>query len=197
MGLKHFILGFFAKTIASLDDTATKVPVVVALAKKRVGKVAFALGSFTALLLTLFVAGEVASFISGFSYTRYVLGAMIVILAVLIRFDVFTVREKKVSAWGRLRARAESLHMRFIRLTGIGFLVTLVTLIDDTFAYLPLLADAWSARWYAIGGIILSALIQLYLLVYFAETLQKFKYAKQVSFYGLLIFAALVFAGFV
>lgn len=197
MGLKHFLLGFFAKTVASLDDTATKIPVIAVVAKTRTGKYAFALGSLVALLLTLLVAGSIASFISGFAFTRYILGAVIIVLAVLIRLDVLTFREEKISAWGRSRAQAEARHVRFIQLTGIGFLVTLVTLIDDTFAYLPLLNGAWVPRLYAAGGIILSAFIQLFLLIYFAETLQKFRYAKQVSFYGLLAFAALILAGVV
>jgi len=196
MAFKHFLLGFFAKTVASLDDTATKIPVMAAVAKRRVEKVAFAVGSFLALIVTLLVAGSLASFIAGFTYARYVLGIIIVLLAFAMRYNVLMVREKKFSRRELLRFRAKH-RVKFIQLAGIGFLVTLITLIDDTFAYLPLLADVWSARWYAIGGIILSALIQLYLLVYFAETLQKFRYAKEVSFYGLLIFAALVFAGVV
>ncbi len=194
MGLKQFVLGFFAKTVASLDDTATKVPVVAAVAKRRSGKYAFALGNIIALFVTILIAGSVASLIAGFAYTRYVLGAIIVILAITIRYDVFVVREQKFSR-GLLR-RAKR-RFSFIHLVGIGFLVTLITLIDDTVAYLPLLNGDWGPRLFAVGGIVLSTLIQLFLLIYFSEALQKFRYAKQVSFYGLLIFAVLIFAGVV
>jgi hypothetical protein len=194
--MKHFLLGFFAKTVASIDDTATKVPVVAAVAKRRFGKIAFAVGSFIALLATLLIAGSVASLIAGFAYTRYVLGVIILILAVTVRYDIFTVREERFSKWGHARFGARSPE-RFFYLVSVGFFVTLVTLIDDTFAYLPLLSGPWILRLAAAGGIILSAIIQLYLLIYVSETLQKFRYAKQVSFYGLLIFAVLIFAGVV
>ena len=195
MGLKAFILGFFAKTVASLDDTVTKVPVVAAVAKRRLCKFAFAFGNLLALLVSLGVAGLLGSLISGFAYTKYILALIIVLLAIAVRFDILVVREKKLDTaflkWKRPNTT------KLIRLVGIGFVVSLVTLVDDTLAYLPLLSGHGTDGWYAAGGILLSTIAQLFILIYFAEALQKFKYAKQLSFYGLLAFAVLILTGVV
>lgn len=196
MALKQFLLGFFAATVASLDDTATKVPVVSAVAKTRARKVAFAVGNLIALLFTIVIADFIASTIVGFPYANYVLAGIILLIAFAIRFDILVVREKRFSERKLQRLRAKR-HASFMHFLGVGFFVTLVTLIDDTFAYLPLLTGAWTARVYAIGGILLSTLIQLYLLIYFSEVMQKLRYAKELSFYGLLVFAFLIFTGIV
>lgn len=196
MFLKHFLLGFFAKTVTSLDDTVTKVPLVAAIAKTTLGKYAFAIGNLCALIVTLAVAGLVAPVVGKFAYMHVVLGVVLVVLAFLIKFDVFTVRERR---FGEVRAKRwyRKAHISFLRLMSIGFVVAFVTLIDDTIVFLPLLADAGSLLMYAVGGILISTIIQLAILIYFAKALQKFRYGKELSFYGLLLFAALVFAGVV
>ncbi len=47
--LKSFLAGFVVKSIASFDDTVTKIPVITSLTQTREGKIAFAVGNLGAV----------------------------------------------------------------------------------------------------------------------------------------------------
>ena len=87
--------------------------------------------------------------------------------------------------------------MRFLRVVLIGFIVSVLTLIDDTVVFIPLFFSDHLRDFSAMLGIVVATLIQLTLIIAFAEKIQKFKYSKQISVIGLLIFATVIALGWI
>lgn len=73
----------------------------------------------------------------------------------------------------------------------LGFIVSILTLIDDTIVFIPALTGDSISKIWASAGIILSTIIQIVLVIIFAEQLKKFKYRKYIAIIGLLIIGTL------
>lgn len=171
MDIDHLILGFVIKTLASLDDTFTKVPVLLGLTRSRVYKFAFALGNMIALLLAVFLAIFFSSFFINIPWFRYFVGGVILILSILIYFDVFAKGQLKV---GEKVIKSEKLTThRFIEIGSLGFVVSFVTLFDDTLVFIPLFISSYQETFSAVIGIVLATIIQLVFVIFFSELLEK------------------------
>ena len=79
--MQSFLIGFFAKTIASFDDMLTRIPVLAALTRTWKGRIAFSVGTLLATALIIFLAQFFASLIQNIPYQRYIIAGIIGLLA--------------------------------------------------------------------------------------------------------------------
>ncbi len=81
----------------------------------------------------------------------------------------------------------------FFKLMSIGFIVSLITLLDDFIVLSPLFLASFINQAAAIVGVYLSTLIQLVLMIYFGKKLAGIKNIKEIAAIGLFILAILVY----
>lgn len=193
MILKKFILGFAVKSIASFDDSLTGLPFVVAVTRTRQGKLAFALGSLLAVVAVIAVVWPLSPVIGHIPHYRWFVAAFILLLA----YGVWSARLSKMFSRpkDRLLTRYSKISPeRFRQMTAAGFLLSIVTLVDDSVAFLPLFV---SDGWWAAAGIMTATALQTALVIYLAERLERFRYRRQVTTAGLLVYAILLATGVV
>lgn len=186
--------GFFVKTIASFDDTLTRIPVISYLTKTKRGRIAFSIGTFLALTVILVIALFFSSILSLIPYTRQIAASLIFILAVLIHFDIFLTQSTNRLA-SKLSAIDSSQNL--IRIMRIGFLVSFITLIDDSFVLVPLFLSDNVSKLASIIGVYLAAILQILAVIYFGERLGKIKHKKELASSSLFILSVLVFTGII
>ncbi len=201
MNLKYFILGFTVKVVASIDDTVTRIPVLLAITKNRSGKIAFAVGNMLAITVAIFIAIFFSSFLSELPGFRYIVVALFVLLAMSVYFDWFwgikfqkplkVVKKKKIKVEDGISLK------NFLLLVFWGLVISLLTLLDDTVVFIPLFAGDRIHSAMAILGIYSSSFIQLTIMVFFAEWLEKLPYLKEFTSIGLLLFALLFWFGLI
>lgn len=187
---KHFVSSFFAKSVASFDDAITRIPVIADVTKTRMGKVAFSIGNILAVGVAIAIAFSVSKVIADFKYARQLTASLIFLLALSVQFDLFSSKKQKPIK-ERIRIRKIS-RQRFLELIGIGFVVSFVTLIDDSIVLTPLFLGDLQSHIVAILGIYASTLFQIVLIIFFAERLSKFKYTKTTAVFGLLALSFVV-----
>ena len=187
--LNAFLTGFFTKLITGIDDSFVHIPIIAHITKTRKGKIAFALGILLAITFALILGALFASLLRGFQYYNCVSGGLIIVLAFLIYFNLF----------GRLFSKKEkSLKKtvfstrRFFNLLGTGFLIALITIIDDTIAYSAILLAKFNVLIYVVLGIYFATFCQLFLIIYFSSQVQKIPYKREISFIGLLVLGILI-----
>lgn len=194
MSLKYFFLGFFIKIITGFDDTITKVPVLSSVTKTKKGKIAFSLGTLAAAASVIAISLSLSTFIKHFPYYRYLIAGLIFALAAAIYFDIFV--HKPQSKWGLSILKPQGISIeRFIKLVGIGFLVAFVTALDGIIAYSPLFLEGTITALYAIFGIFAAAILEIIVVFYFAEKINKIKYKEEVASAGLVILGILILTG--
>ncbi len=195
--LRPLIAGFVIKIAAGFDDMFSRVPVVVALTRTRIGKVAFAVGNLLAVILVIATVRYVAPLMGGIENYRTFVGVVILAIAVVVYFELFSGFSTRRQEGVVKRFSARFSLERFLTLVAVGFIVSLVTLIDDAVVYMPLFVHDGTASWLASAGILAATFIQLIVLVYAAERLAKVRYQKEIAAAVLVIYAALVFIGVV
>jgi len=195
MFLKYFVLGFVIKIVASLDDALTRIPIVANLAKKRSGRIAFSIGTLLALAMIIILAILFSAFLSHFPYTRYVSGSLIFLLAIAIYFDIFSQKEAKAKKELRKIKRSTAKHL--LELAGAGFFISLITLIDDSVAFIPLFLTSSTNTLFSVIGIVTATILQIIVIVYFADKIKTLKYKKEISSLGLLLLSVLTFLGLI
>lgn len=189
--LKYILLGFFAKIITGFDDTITHIPVLASVAKTRMGKIAFSIGTLFAIIAAIILAIFFSAILKKIPFYRYVVVGLLFIFAVLIYFDVFvhkprTEAEKKLLKFKRISA------MRFTKLLGIGFIASFATVLDDIVAYAPLFLGALLTQVYAVIGILIGTVLEILLVIYFSEKISKLKYKEEIASLGLVILGVLI-----
>lgn len=186
--------GFLVKSIASFDDTLTRIPIISELTKTRSGRVAFSIGTLIALTLILIIALFFSFILNAIPYPRQVAAVLIFILAILVYFDVLIVKaEKKIGE----RFIKHDTTGRLAKIGWVGFLVSFITLIDDSFVLLPLFLEDHLTDFFAVIGVYLAAILQIIIVIYFGEKLEKIKYKKELSAGSLILLSVLVFTGVV
>ncbi len=194
MPFSYLLLGFFVKVIAGLDDTVTHVPILASVTKTKMGKLAFSIGTLLAIIFAILVAVFFAAFLKSFHYYRYIIAALIFALAIAIYFDVF-VHKPRTSAEKILLRRKRISAERFMKLVGIGFVASVATVLDDIIAYSPLLIGTMTARSYAIAGILLATIVEVLVIIYFAERISKLKYKEEIASAGLVLLGLMTLFG--
>lgn len=194
MFLKYFTLGFFVKAVTSLDDTLTRIPIIASFTKTRMGKVAFSIGNLIAIGLAIIIAVFFSALIKNFQYYKHISAGLIFALAIAIYFDVF-VHKPRARAEDKLKKFQKISVERFTKLVGIGFIASFATVIDDIIAYSPLFLAGIATKIYASLGILIATILEIILVIYFAEKIDKIKYKKEISCLGLVLFGILILAG--
>ncbi len=194
MPIKYLFLGIFVKIITGLDDTITNIPILASVTKKRVGRIAFSIGTLFAIIVAIIVSFFFISAIMHFSYYRYISAFLLFALAIAMYFDIF-VHKPRTRLEAKFKKRIS--FKRFTTLLGIGFLASIVTVIDDVVAYSPLLAVSGISRYYAIAGILMATVLEILVVIYFSKKIAKIKYKKEIASLGLSILGILVLAGII
>jgi len=193
MFVKYFIGGFLSKTLASFDDVITRIPIVAQLTKTNKGRIAFSIGNLGAVSVVIFFAWFFSSLLEQIPYTHVITTVLILLLTVAIYFDFFEKKETKIVGNQEKKIVQQISTSRFFRLIVSGFVISFITLIDDALVLIPVLLGPPRTDFYAILGIYLSTILQLILMVYFANKIASYKYLKETSIAGLLILACLTY----
>ena len=194
--LHAFLLGVFIKFITGIDDVLTRVPVVAALTRPRMGKIAFVTGSTLAVMTATGIAFFFSSFVNGVPEYRYVVTGVIFILAALIYFDVFVHNPRSQTEKQLMKLNTISTE-RFLKLLGMGFVASFVTVLDDVIAFLPLfLLDAHLVL-FGLLGIFVMTLVQAVLVVTSAERIAKIPYKEEIASAGLVLLGTGILLGWI
>jgi hypothetical protein len=192
---QYIFAGFLVKSIASFDDTLTRIPVLAELTKTIKGKIAFSIGTVLALTLILVIA-VFFSFLFDFPFRQQVLAALIVLLGLAVYFELFIPKENsKLHQTFFTHSPISNIH--FLKLLTIGFVISFITFIDDALVLIPLFVSGVNKTLLAIIGIYIAAIVQIILVIFFSEQLEKVKHKKEMATGALLILAILVGTGFV
>ncbi len=190
---KYFIAGFLTKLVTGFDDTLTHVPVISYLTRTRMGKIAFAIGIFLAIILAVIISVFFSSLIRNIPYYRHFVVVLLFILAGVIYFDVLRIRrvqktERKIKKVQKLKKISRK---RFIKLILAGFIAALATVLDDIIVYSSLLLENMG-RAGAISGILSATVLEAFVIVYFARKMNKMKFRKEIASLGLVVLGLLV-----
>ncbi|MEA3248798.1 MAG: hypothetical protein U9Q03_00375 [Patescibacteria group bacterium] len=189
-----FFAGFTVKFIASLDDTITKVPVISHITRTRMGKVAFSIGNLLAVLVVIALAAFLSFLFADFEYFHLVAGGLVLVMAIVTMFGVFPgARPQKKKDWPFKNGIIST--GRFIMLMMAGFTVSLITLIDDIAAMIPLYGSHLASAFSVTAGIVVATLIQLVLVIYFSSFLDRLPRKREIAGGGLAIYGILIILG--
>ena len=187
----QIITGFLVKSIASFDDTLTKIPILAHLTKTTPGRIAFSVGSLLALSVILVIAISFSFLFDLIPAREKVLAVLIFLLALAVYFDVFTRREES-SIKSTLSDVQQTANTHFSKLVLASFIISFITLIDDALVLIPLFVGNDLSKFLALIGIYLAALAQIFAVLYFSRLLEKMKYKKELAAIALTILAILV-----
>ncbi len=194
--LQHIFIGFLVKSIASFDDTLTRIPILAELTKTFKGKVAFSIGTLLALTVILIIAIFFSSLFELIPFRQQVLAALIALLGLAVYFELFIPKEDNKLHRMFFSQNARS-HSHFINLLAIGFVISFITFLDDALVLLPLFISDNTQTFLATIGIYIAALTQIVLVIFLSKQLEKIKYKKEMATGALLILAFFVWFGFV
>lgn len=191
--IKYIIIGVMAKALASFDDVVARLPVIAQLTHSRQGRLAFALGNLLAMTVALGLAWFFSSILAAFPHTHKIVSALVLLLALAVYFDWFGKKKPERIKDVKKKIKQRISHERFWRLIGLGFIVSIVTLLDDTVVLVSLLIGPVWEQIPVIIGIYISTLIQLGLMVYVAGKISRLKYIKEIAAVGLLVLSILLY----
>ncbi len=193
--LQHIFTGFLVKSIASFDDTLTRIPILAELTKTLKGKVAFSIGTLLGLTVILIIAIFFSSLFA-FPFRQQVLGGLIALLSVAVYFELFVLKENS-KLHQKFFAHSTVSHINFLRLLTIGFVVAFITFLDDALVLIPLFVSDTTRTILSTIGIYLAALVQILLVIFFSKQLERVNYKKEMAAAALLILAVLVGTGLI
>ncbi len=181
----------FVKFITGFDDTMVHLPILTNLTKTKRGRFAFATGILLAIILAIIISILFASAIRLLPYYNYISATLILVLAFIVYFELFTPKKNRQVKKEARKVKKIS-HKRIFQLIGIGFVTAFATVIDDTLAYTSLFVTKGSTI-PAIAGVLIATLIELFLIIFFSKKLTNIKYRKQITTIGLVILSILIF----
>jgi hypothetical protein len=190
--LQHFFLGFFVKAVASFDDTLTRIPIISLLTKTLKGKIAFSIGTLLALSVILIFTSLIYSVLELFPYKKYLIAGLIFILAILVYFGFFI---KVPIAKVEKLVKPEFTTRRFLKLLIVGFVISFVTLIDDSLVLVPLFLEDRLSTAIAISGVYAATLIQIAIVIYFGEKINNIRFKREISSGALILLSVLILLG--
>ena len=191
--IKYFIAGGIAKTLASFDDTITRIPIIAQVTKTRIGRIAFSIGNLLAVTVAITLAWIFSSILEKFPYTRIIVSGLIFLLAIVVYFDLLGKKEVRKIEKTKKKIETKISSMRFFRLVGIGFVVSFITLIDDFIVLTPLFFGSVISQIATVVGIYTATVIQILLVIYMARKIAKWRYVKEIATLGLIILAIIVY----
>jgi hypothetical protein len=115
-------------------------------------------------------------------------------MATVTLFDLFPgTRPQKKKEWPLKKTMIST--ERFVMLMIAGLIVSLITLIDDVAAMVPLFGSQMAQSFSVAAGIVVATVIQLTLVIYFAEFLDRMPRKREIAGGGLAIYGLLVILG--
>lgn len=190
--MTSFFIGFFAKTIASLDDMITRIPVLTALTRTRRGKIAFSLGTLIATAVIIAIAQFFSFLLLEIQYANYITSSLIILLGVLVYFEVLT-PSPRIKLRGSFIGADKISLSKLTLLLWYGFFISLITLIDDTIVLLPLFEEGNELL--LIAGIYTATIIEIAFVIWGSGKLKKIRHKKEIATIALFAYAVLVFSG--
>lgn len=186
--LSGFLSGFIVETFASLDDTISRIPVMMGMTKTLKGKIMFAFGSFLAIFGALFAALFFADIVKGIDWFHYVTAGLIYTVAIVSYLGLFDRFQVKIRSITTNKTR----WLRWAQLVIIGFLISFLALVDDTLLILPLFEHSFWSKFWVSAGVVISTLLQVILMVVFVKNLDALPYRREIASGGLIVYATLV-----
>jgi hypothetical protein len=194
--LKYLLSGFLINFFTSIDDALTNIPVLSAVTRTRAGRIAFSIGNVLAVTFTLFLSVLLSRFLETLPYVRIVVPIFLLVIAWTLYFDVLKLRPPRSVAL-RLQHPEKMHRLRFVKLVGLGFFMTFITIIDDVFALSPLFIDGLGNALAAVVGIYLAAFSLIIITIRSAAKLAAIPHKKEIAVGVILIFALLFALGVV
>lgn len=194
--LQEAVTGFLVKSVASFDDTLTRIPVMAELTHGKMGRIAFSIGTLLALTLTLILVIPLSYLLDLIPFRQFIVAGLIFLLGLAVYFEVFSSKKEK-ALQRKIIQRQDISHSHFLRLIGIGFVISLITYLDDMVVLIPLFLGSDTAKFFSIVGIYLAALLQITIVIYFSHQISRIKYKKEIASLALLVLAVLVGVGVV
>ncbi|MBD3247877.1 hypothetical protein GF382_01135 [Candidatus Falkowbacteria bacterium] len=193
LAVKYLIAGILAKALASFDDVVTRIPIIAHFTRSRKGRIAFALGNLLAVSVAIVLAWLFSSLLNNLPNTHLITSILIMVLAISIYFDLFGKKRKEKIDSTVVKLNRKISRARFLKLIAIGFIASLVTLLDDFIVLTPLFLGSFWTSAFAIAGIYLATIVQLIVVIYLSKYLYRLKHVKKMAVFGLLILAILIF----
>ena len=190
MVIKYFLWGMLIKIITGFDDSLTRIPILNYITKTKKGKVSFGIGIFLAMIFGVIVALLFSKLLIAIPNYNYFVAGFLIIVACIIYFEPLKNKEKEAAK--KIEKNIIS-NKKVIKLIIYGFLISILTLIDDIFAYSVVFLNKEVNFLIPAAGILLAGLLQIFIVIYFSKKLNKLKFKKEISAIGLLAIAALVF----
>jgi len=199
MVFRYLISGFLVKWITGIDDVLTRIPVLSTVTKTRKGKIAFSIGTLLAIILAIIIAIFFSFFIKLFPYYRYIAATLIFLFAIALYFNllVHKPKEKTEKEVKKIKQIKRISKKRFMKLIGIGFIVSFATVLDDIIAFAPLFLESTLTKALSASGIMLATVTQLIVVIYFSKQIKKIKYKKEIATIGLVILGILILFGII
>ena len=189
MVIQYFLWGMLIKIITGFDDSLTRIPILTYVTKTRKGKISFGIGIFLAMILGVIVALLFSKLLIGIPNYNYFVAGFLIVVAGIIYFEPFKKKEEKAAK----KIEKKISNKKIIKLIVYGFLISVLTLVDDVFAYSVVFLNKDVNFLIPAAGILFAGILQIIIVIYFAKKLNKLKFKKEISAIGLLAVAALVF----
>jgi len=196
MFIKYFLLGILVKFVTGFDDTLTHIPILAGISRKKLGKLAYSIGMILAIITAIIAAVFLIHLLQAFPYYNYISAGLIFALALLIFFDVL-VQKPREKVEEKIIRKSKISFQRFSSLMAIGFVAALATVIDDVIAYAPILNGELINTISAIAGILLAAVAQIIIIIYFSKHVAKIPYKNKIAGIGLAILGILIIIGII
>jgi len=110
---------------------------------------------------------------------------------------IFFVHEPRKRAAKEICKDKRHRRNHYAKIMGIGFIAAFATALDDIIAYAPLFLTSATASMFAAIGIMLALAVELYIVIFFAKKISKFKYKTELAAGGLVVLGVLTLIGFV
>ncbi len=192
--LKYISIGFISKFFASFDDMATRIPIIAHFAKNKKSRIAFCFGNLVAVLVTVILAYILSEIIEGLKNIHIFSSLLIVVLAFVVFFDLFDQnKDEKVEKKKKKIVKKVHKTNNFLKLTLIGFIFSLITLLDDLIVLAPLFLTSLFNVLLIIIGIFISTFMQLFFVIYFSKKISRLSHVKEIASIGLIFLAILVY----
>ena len=191
MVIKYFLSGLFVKLITGVDATMVHIPLIAHLTKRTIGRVIYSIGVLIAIILAIIFSLLFASTIRVFPYYKFISVALIFLLAITIQFDLL-IHKPKEQIEKKLRKVKRISVKRILKIMSIGFIAAFATVIDDIIAYSSLFLGHFSTFFYVILGILTATILELLMMMFFAKSIQRIKWKKEITVVGLIILGILI-----
>jgi len=194
--LSIFALGFFIKVVTGIDDMLTRVPVIAAVTRTRIGKIAFSSGAVLAVTVATGIAFFLASFLQDLPAYRPIVAVLIFILAATIYFNIFVHKQKSKAEQKVIQIETIS-KGRFIELFFIGFVASFMTVLDDVIAFFPIFFAEAHLVPFGIIGILTATVAQAILVIYAAEKIARIPHKEKIAAAGLVLLGIGILLGII